>query len=96
MDCLRDLWPFACPRAYYLRLVAALWGGQAPNHVVVLTFTPHPALALAAVEWGAMAHVYVDKASEHCLAHGADLFRAVLLAENLRVGGPAGRVLAFV
>ena len=75
------LWPFAFSKGYYKTIIHGLCGGERLSHIVVLSTSAHPAIALAAHDLLLPAHVHLDRVSEHSRAHGQMVLRNFLRQE---------------
>lgn len=85
----RNLFPFASPVAVHSRVFHQILRGSSCSHVLVLTRSAHPGLYIAARECKLECIALLEGAKEHCVAHGRELLRKMLIAKHYRAAKEA-------
>ena len=90
-DSTVDLWHHAGGKEYYKSLATLGMEAKTPQHIVCLTSTGHPGVALAAHDLKARAYLLFTKTTSHSIAHGVRLQNTILFRYYYReVMGRAG------
>ena len=80
-----QLWQHAAGREQYKCVLTIEGETVTPQHVVSLTSTAHPGVALAAHDMRAKAYILFTKVSPHAIAHGERLQNEALFREFYRL-----------
>ena len=75
-SCIRDLYPFAYGKEFYVAMITGIVGSEAIAHFVYIAATAHPSALLAAQELGMGVHIVLSKkVGQHSTSHGQLLLR---------------------
>ena len=78
----RNLFPFALPLIVHEKILAQVARGSSLSHLILMTRTAHPGLCVAARGLNLECIVLIQGNKEHCLAHGRELLRKMLVVNK--------------
>ena len=84
-SCIRDLYPFAYGKEYYVAMITGIVGSEAIAHFVYIAATAHPSALLAAQELGMGVHIVLSKVGQHSTSHGQLLLRKTIFNDIYEV-----------
>ena len=76
----RNLFPFASPVAVHSKVLHQVANASSLSHLIVLTRSAHPGLFIAGRQCKLEMIALIQGVKEHCLAHGRELLRTMLIS----------------